>query len=371
MARLYTEVEVRRLIEEATAPLLARIAQLEAQLAAAKKDSSTSSKPPSSDIVKPPRPDAKTAVAVGRKSDDQVDRKDIRDTNAHSFLLSKWTRRGVTSGMRLRCLPEWVAVGRISDVQQVELLPKLFEVTEHRARLYRHRVTGQVMAASLPPAIRQGGLIGPRLSALIAYQKGACHMTYRVIQTFLRDVCQLDFSTGQLVKVVGKASGALLPSYEQLQAALPTSAMVNIDETGHPENGEQLWTWGFHVPGANGFTWFHIDDARSSDVLKEFLGETFAGVIGCDYHSAYRKFCLDLGASMQFCWAHLIRDVKFLTTLSDRATRGFGERLLATIKRPLSRLASTGHPAIGSLETVGTPCPSRSAQGSETSTQSP
>src|SRR5881392_2112102 len=32
------------------------LAQLQAQLAAARKDSSTSSKPPSSDIVKPPKP---------------------------------------------------------------------------------------------------------------------------------------------------------------------------------------------------------------------------------------------------------------------------------------------------------------------------
>ena len=85
--------------------------------------------------------------------------------------------------------------------------------------------------------------------------------------------------------------------------------MVNIDETGHPENSQQLWTWGFHTPGLDGFTLFHITTARSSDVLKEFLGETFAGVIGCDYHSAYRKFLGDIGANMQFCWAHLIRDV--------------------------------------------------------------
>src|SRR5208282_920142 len=34
-----------------------RMATLEAQLAAARKDSSTSSKPPSSDIVKPPKPE--------------------------------------------------------------------------------------------------------------------------------------------------------------------------------------------------------------------------------------------------------------------------------------------------------------------------
>jgi len=32
------------------------------------------------------------------------------------------------------------------------------------------------------------------------------------------------------------------------------------------------------------------------------------------------------------CWAHLIRDVKYLTTLSNRATRGYGQRLLEKIK---------------------------------------
>src|SRR5437764_7994285 len=38
------------------AELQAALAQVQAQLAAARKDSSTSSKPPSSDIVKPPKP---------------------------------------------------------------------------------------------------------------------------------------------------------------------------------------------------------------------------------------------------------------------------------------------------------------------------
>jgi len=32
------------------------------------------------------------------------------------------------------------------------------------------------------------------------------------------------------------------------------------------------------------------------------------------------------------CWAHLIRDVKFLTTLSDRVTRRYGPKLLTKIK---------------------------------------
>ena len=121
-------------------------------------------------------------------------------------------------------------------------MPKLFEVIEHRARLHRNRLTGEVKAATLPNEILRGGLVGPRLSALIAYQKGACHMSYRVIQTFLSDVLQLDVCTGQLVKVVGKASAALAISYQEVQTALPTRTMVNIDETGHPENGKTLWT---------------------------------------------------------------------------------------------------------------------------------
>ncbi len=36
---------------------------------------------------------------------------------------------------------------------------------------------------------------------------------------------------------------------------------------------------------------------------------------------------------LQFCLAHLIRDVKFLTTLPDRATRRYGEQVLDGLRR--------------------------------------
>lgn len=332
MPKLFTEEEVRILIEKATAPLLARIAELEAELARLKKDSSTSSKPPSSDIIKPPPPRKRPQVGRKRKRGPGGQRGHARHERT-PFPPDKVDRIWLYEYPDSTLGPEWKPLNDFQTIQQVDLVPKLFEVVEHRARLYRHRLTGEVIAAPLPQELKRGGLVGSRLSALIAYQKGACHMSYRVIQTFLSDVLQLDLSTGQLVKVVNKASDSLAASYRELQAALPTRTMVNIDETGHPENGKKLWTWGFHTPGPDGFTLFHIDHARSSEVLLEFLGETFAGVVGCDYHSAYRKFLVDSSASMQFCWAHLIRDVKFLTTLPDHVTRKFGERLLAAIKQ--------------------------------------
>ena len=65
MIRFYTGKQLRARIAAAVAaavaPLLARIAELEQQIARLKKNSSNSSKPPSSDIVKPPN------VTVTRK----------------------------------------------------------------------------------------------------------------------------------------------------------------------------------------------------------------------------------------------------------------------------------------------------------------
>jgi len=335
MARTFTEDEVRELIEAAVAPLLARIAELEGEVgrlqmevARLKKDSSTSSKPPSSDIVKPPKPGC---VDGRRKRRRGGQRGHLRHTRP-SFPPERVDHTWIYEWREASLEPDWEPLEEFRTLQQVELVEKLFEVTEHRARLYRHRRTGEVAAAPLPDEVLRAGLVGPRLSALIAYQKGACHMSYRVIETFLDDVVRLSLSPGQLAKVVRKASAALAPCYAQLQAALPGQPLLNVDETGHPENGQSLWAWGFHAPGPDGFTLFHIDPSRSSEVLKQFLGETFDGVLGCDYHSAYRKFLQEMNVVMQFCWAHLIRDVKYLTTLPDAVTRRFGERLLAKIK---------------------------------------
>jgi transposase len=316
-------------LEKQLAAALARIEQLEKELASARKNSSTSSKPPSSDIVKPPRP----APAGGKRRKRRRGGQPGHEKHTRPlFPPEQVDHAWVYEWPEWELGPEWEPLDEFRTVQQVDLVEKLFEVTEHRARLYRSQITGEVIAATLPQDVRLAGLVGPRLTALLAFQKGACHMSYTSIQTFLGDVLSLPLSTGQIAKIVQKATVALGPSHAELEAALPGQSMINIDETGHPENGKKLWTWGFHVPGSRGFTWFHIDPSRSTEVLYEFLGETFSGVIGCDYYSVYRKFLNETDAVVQFCWAHLIRDVKFLTTLSDPVTRRYGQKLLTKIK---------------------------------------
>ena len=102
---------------------------------------------------------------------------------------------------------------------------------------------------------------------------------------------------------------------------LPDQERLNVDETGHKQTARQ-WIWCFR---ADLYTLFKIDPARSGDVLIEVLGKEFDGVLGCDYFSAYRRYHREFGVVLQFCLAHLIRDVKFLTTLPDAREHAYGE----------------------------------------------
>jgi transposase len=102
-----------------------------------------------------------------------------------------------------------------------------------------------------------------------------------------------------------------------------------VDETGHRDQKERWWTWCFR---ASLYTLFKIDPTRSGDVLLEVLGEEFSGVLGCDYFSAYRRYMRECDIVVQFCLAHLIRDVKYLTTLPDVRDRAYGERLREALR---------------------------------------
>lgn len=126
-------------------------------------------------------------------------------------------------------------------------------------------------------------------------------------------------SRGYLSNVIAKVSDALEPTFDELLNALPEQTVLHIDETGHKDNGERFWTWCFKAAMS---TLFRLDSSRGSQVLIEVLGDEFRGVIGCEYFSAYRKYMrLNDKVDVQFCLTQLIRDVKYLTPLSDPETK--------------------------------------------------
>ena len=132
-----------------------------------------------------------------------------------------------------------------------------------------------------------------------------------------------------MVKIISKVCTALEEPYRELLEALPAEAILNVDETGHKDNGKWMWTWCFR---AGLYTLFKIDPFRSADVLIEVLGKEFDGVLGCDCFGAYRRYMREFDVTLQFCLAHLIRDVKFLMTLPGKKDRAYGVALRDTLR---------------------------------------
>jgi transposase len=312
------------------AALKDRVARLEAALAAATKNSTNSSKPPSSDIVKPKRKPRKPGRRKknrpgGQPGHARTERQPFAPDEVDVTWLHYYTG-SPCCGAKLVETDE-----PVKTLQQIEIQAIPFQVVEHQRRTQCCCECGKSHLIPWPEDLKRAGLVGPRLTSLIGYLKSACHMSFSSIRKFLRDVVGVTISRGQLAKIVAKVSESLLDSYEQLLALLPKEDQLNVDETGHKDNGKRLWTWCFR---ASLYTVFKISPSRGSDVLLEVLGQEFDGVLGCDYFSAYRKYMrLNENVTLQFCLAHFIRDVKFLVEHPNEENRQHGERLLVHLRK--------------------------------------
>jgi len=308
--------------------LKSRVAELETQLAAARKNSGNSSKPPSSDIVKPPKKQRPGRPKKRKRGAQPGHPRHERPPFTPEQIDAEWD-------YTLDACPD--CGGALDDADAAPRVIQQIEIVERPIRIEAHRGAAQwcgkcqkLHYAPLPKEVVKAGLAGPRLTALIAYLKGPCHASFSTIRKFLRDVVGVRISRGQLAKLVQKVSRGLRETYEELLHKLPTEERLNVDETGHPDQGKRLWTWCFR---GKLFTLYRIDPSRGSDVLVEVLGREFDGLLGCDYFSAYRKYMKDFDVRVQFCLAHLIRDVKFLVKHPSRANQRYGKTLLAHLRK--------------------------------------
>ena len=175
------------------AELEQRIAQLQEQLAKAKKNSSNSSKPPSSDIVKPKTPKGKGRRGKRKQGGQPGHPKHERPEFPPEMLDQVWE-------YQLSQCPVCGDALLPSDdapktVQQVEIIEKPIRIDEHRGLAYWCESCQKVHYAPLPPEVQKGGLFGPRVTAVVAYLKGMCHASFSTIRKFLRDVLGMTVST--------------------------------------------------------------------------------------------------------------------------------------------------------------------------------
>ncbi len=241
-------------LQQLVAQLTAEIADLKLALAKATKDSSTSSKPPSSDITKP-----KTSKKPGRRGKPKRGgqpghQQHLRD-NLPPERVDETFDYEITDEdvQRLDLKP----TDEFETHQFIELPESPVFLTEHRLRVYL-TADGDRYVPDVGDILNKP-IFGPRLLAMIGWMKSGAHCRYSTIETSMEDVLQVPVSRGYL--------------------------------------------------------------------LEELVGAEFTGYLNFVYFSANCSFAWNFWIKAQYCWAHLIRDIRFMKKLPDKVTKVWAEQL--------------------------------------------
>jgi len=211
---------------------------------------------------------------------------------------------------------------RLSGIDPEPLRHQVWELPEikpHVTEYQRHRLAcsccGETTCAPLPVGVPRGQS-GPRLMAfttlLMAYYRQSKRRTAEFLTTLFGQPC----SAALTVKMQTQVTAAARPAYEQLAASLPAQEHVNADETGTKEQNTKAWLWTFV---ARTFTVFAVRATRAATAVDELLTDAFGGIVTCDRAKMYWRV-----GRIQWCWAHLRRDFQALIDRGDNQSKRLG-----------------------------------------------
>jgi transposase len=218
-----------------------------------------------------------------------------------------------------RCRRDLAGIDPTPLRHQVWELPEIKPVvTEYQ----RHRLTcrcGATTCAALPPGV-PAGQSGPRLVALAGLLMACFRQSKRRTALFLESLLGQPCCPALAVKMQHQVTAALRPTYDELVAQLPTQPHLGIDESPTKQARAKAWLWTFV---AKWFTVFAVRPTREATILNDLLTDRFGGVVMCDRAKMYWQV-----GRLQWCWAHLKRDVQTLIESDDRQVRRLGHDLM-------------------------------------------
>ena len=308
-----------------------QIADLERQLATRKRNSTNSSKPPSSDgMAGAQRRRCSPRKKSGRKPGGQPghmgqERQRVENPDRTEEVLPLQCKHCGTA------LPQgpagWQTAGDAFCRQIVDLPESVLPVvTEYQYPKLACPCCQKGTRAELRS--EHVHEIGERLTAVVSYLIAARKMTRRDVRATLQDLLGVDISVGSVQKAWEETSDAVEAPYAELEESLPTQPVLNSDETGSRTNGEKRWVW---VLCSSWFVFYHIASSRGVEVLVELLGEAFAGILCSDRCPTYLSYHRGLA---QFCWAHLQRTLKGIAEFaSTEDAVHFARDMLSAVER--------------------------------------
>jgi hypothetical protein len=219
-----------------------------------------------------------------------------------------------------RCGGELQADASAPKRHQVWDLPPIEPVVDEYQLFRGHcPCCGLTTQAALPLGVPTGQC-GPRLAAFTGLLMGHFRQSKRRASMFLGDLLNIPCSPAWTVKIQNLVSEAIAAPYEQLRGELEKQPQLFVDESPTKENKMKAWLW---VAVAPLFAVFGIFGNRSRDSLVSLIGDYSGIILNCDRAKMY----LD-GKRLQWCWAHLKRDIQKLIDSPDGQVRRLGHDLM-------------------------------------------
>ena len=292
--------------EQAIGLLLGIIADLQRQLldkSGPPKDSSNSSKPPSTDVVPRTR---SLRRPTGKKPGGQTGHRGVTRQLTDTPDLVQVQRPSCCSGCGTNLDP--TLDGVVIEPRQVIDLPPIRTITTEYQSLalscpHCHKAT----IGSFPPEVTASLSFGPRLQATVADLREVQHLSYQRLQRALRDHFGCTISQATLVNLIDRTAQRCGPTYDAIRTQVIHSPVIGSDETGQKVCGRGHWLWTFRTPE---LTYLVSSPTRGCDVIKKVLGGlTTAAAWVSDRCKAHFKVQAEGGH--QLCVPHLLRELQF------------------------------------------------------------
>ena len=189
--------------------------------------------------------------------------------------------------------------------------PQPVTVTEYKINHYKCSRCNEVVIAKAP--IPENSNFGINTLAHVAMMKFDDRLPLRKVCSALERQFNLDISSATVFDITRRVSDKLEHEYNSIKSSLRRSKSVNIDETGMRVGGLNFHLWVFTNKK---FTLYVIRKSRGKNVIEEVLGKYYKGVIGSDGWASYSSYT----DKIQRCWAHLLREAKYLANEHSSAT---------------------------------------------------
>ena len=337
--------EAYRLIGELTAQAGRLSAQVEDLKRQVRRDSSTSSRPPSSDSPYKKKAADRSLRERGKRRPGKqpggpgstmclVDDPDER------FEYPPAACRGCGAGLA----GQPVTASRRHQVTDIEPAPAP-RVSEHVAQARQCPGCGTVTEGELPAHVRARASFGPETCAQAANLTSGHYIPVYRATLLLRQLAGVTVSTGWMAGIRGKAAGLVEASGfpDRVRELLKSAPAVHADETPARAAGGTRYV---HLACTRYLTCMHTGD-RSADAID--AGQVLPGYQGVIVRDGYAGYAHLTDALHAWCGVHLLRDLKGLYDFEpgnqDWASRMAG--LLIEARDAASAARQAGQSALG------------------------